>query len=290
MNAIMTRTRSFVLDSPWRLWGRQAFAVMRTELKKSALSRRGMWIYILAFAPVGILGLHALNMMQGHHSHETISENTEALAGIFHFYYLRMGLFFGCMGIFTWLFRGEYVEKTLHYFLLAPVRRELLVLGKFAAGLVTSSLLFGTGVFLSFALIYLPFGSAGSQYVFGGPGLSQLASYLMVTALACMGYGALFMALSMILKNPIVPGIILLGWEGISPIFPAAMQKLTVTFYLKHLTPIPVRAEGLMALFTVVTEPVPKWLAVIGLMLLSSFVVGLACLRARSLQISYQSE
>ena len=291
----LTRMRSFLTQSPWRLWARQTVAVMRMELKKSVITRRGLWIYLLAFAPVAIIGIHALELKlqfahRGYRSHENLTEDTQVLAGIFQFYYLRMGIFFGCMGIFTWLMRGEYVEKTLHYYLLAPLRRELLVLGKFLAGIVTSVLIFGTGVFLSFALMYWGLGGEGQQFVFAGPGLGHLGAYLLVTALACVGYGALFMILSMLLNNPIVPGIILLGWEGISPVFPQAMQKLTVTYYLKHLTPVAVRAEGLMALFTVVTEPVPKWLAVVGLLALSSFVVFLACLKARTLQVSYHTE
>lgn len=293
MTPVAARVRSFVLDSPWRLWTRQALAVMRLELKKSVISRRGLWIYFLAFAPVVVIGAHAIDhVMRAHgprYSH-SLTEDTEVLAGIFQFYYMRMAIFFGCMGIFTWLFRGEFVEKTLHYYLLAPVRREVLVVGKFAAGLVTAVLLFGSGVFLCFSFMYVHFGPAGTQFVFSGPGLGHLASYMLVTVLACLGYGALFLVLSMVLNNPIVPGIILLGWEGISPVFPSAMQKLTVTYYLKHLTPISVRTEGLMALFTVVTEPVPKWLAVLGLIALSMVAVSLACLRGRSLQISYHTE
>jgi len=38
----------------------------------------------------------------------------------FQIFYLRVGIFFGCMGLFTWLFRGEIVEKSLHYYFLSP--------------------------------------------------------------------------------------------------------------------------------------------------------------------------
>ena len=293
MTSPIVRLRSFVLDSPWRLWTRQGLAVMRMELKRSVISRRGAWIYLLALLPVVGIGAHALDdafRAHGPRYNHSLTDDTQVLAGIFQFYYLRMAIFFGSMGIFTWLFRGEYVEKTLHYYLLAPIRREVLTIGKFLAGLTTAVLLFGGGVFLCFALMYAHFGAAGSQFVFSGPGLGHLASYMLVTVLACVGYGALFMVLSMVLNNPIVPGIILLGWEGISPVFPRAMQMLTVTFYLKHLTPVSVPSEGLMALFTVVTEPVPKWLAVLGLLTLSTVAVSLACLRSRRLQVSYHTE
>jgi len=42
------------------------------------------------------------------------------MATIFQGVYLRGSLFFGCMGLFIWLFRGEIVEKSLHYYFLSP--------------------------------------------------------------------------------------------------------------------------------------------------------------------------
>ena len=54
--------------------------------------------------------------------------------------------------------------------------------------------------------MYGHFGPAGRAYVFAGPGLGQLAAYLSVTALACLGYGSIFLALSLVFKNPILPG------------------------------------------------------------------------------------
>ena len=45
-----------------------------------------------------------------------------------------------------------------------------------------------------------------------------------------------------------------------------------------------------MALFTVVTEPVAPWLAVVGLLCLASTIVALACLRMRTIEIAYQND
>ena len=63
------------------------------------------------------------------------------LAGIVQFYYIRLGVFFGCLGIFSRLIRGEMIERSLHFYLLAPVRREILLLAKFAAGSISALLL-----------------------------------------------------------------------------------------------------------------------------------------------------
>ena len=63
-----------------------------------------------------------------------LDDDTNVLAGIVQFYYIRLGVFFGCLGIFARLIRGEMIERSLHFYLLAPVRREVLLLAKYAAG------------------------------------------------------------------------------------------------------------------------------------------------------------
>ena len=65
-------------------------------------------------------------------------EDRRIFAGVFQFFYLRLAIFFGCLGIFMNLFRGEMLDKTLHFWFLAPARREVLLAGKYAAGLIAS--------------------------------------------------------------------------------------------------------------------------------------------------------
>lgn len=283
MNAISQAVQS-LLRLPCRLWSRQVDTIVRMELRKNFFTRRGFGLYALAFAPVVIIGLHVFI-----DRHINMQEDTLVLAGIFQFYYLRLAIFFGCMGIFTRLIRGEMVERSLHYYLLAPVRRELLVVAKFIAGAITAVSFFGLAVFASFVLMYGHFGEAGINYL-NGPGLHQLTSYLGITVLACIGYGSLFLALSMVFKNPIVPGIVVLGWEALNPILPPLLQKLSIIFYLRHLTPVEVPAEGVFALLTVVTEPVSAWVAVSGVMCVTLLVLILACYRVRTLEISYTTD
>jgi hypothetical protein len=110
---------------------RQIGGVFRLEWKKTFLSRRGWWIYLLAAAPVGLTLIHWLFMLRlrarlGH----SICDDSMAYAALFQFFYLRGAIFFGCVGIFCNLFRGEMLEKTLHYYYMTPVRREVLVAGK----------------------------------------------------------------------------------------------------------------------------------------------------------------
>ena len=221
---------------------------------------------------------------------ESLQEDTAVFAEIFQLYYVRLGIFFGCMGIFTWLFRGEMVERHLHYYFLAPMRREVLVVGKFAAGACSAILVFCAGVLFSFSFLYSSFGAAGRAYIFSGPGLGHLGAYLAITVLACLGYGATALALSLLFKNIALPGLILLGWETINPALPPLLQKLSVTHYLKQLVPIQVPQKGLLALFTVVTEPVPAAIAIAGLLTLTATVLILACLYIPRLEINYATD
>ena len=282
----MTRVEE-LKSYPWRLWTRQVATIVRMELRKSLFRWRSIWIYLLALAPVAIIGAHALF---DHHQSSDMREDITVLAGIFQFYYLRLAIFFGCLGIFTRLIRGEMVERSLHYYLLAPVRRELIVIGKFIAGVITSVIVFGTAVFMATTFMYLHFGQKGMQFLTDGPGAYHLKAYLGITALACLGYGAVFLALSMVFKNPIIPAIVFFGWEAINPVVSPLMQKLSITFYLRHLAPVDVPAEGIFALLTVVTEPVPAWAASLGVVALTAGVLLLACYRVRKLEISYTTE
>lgn len=280
--------RKFLREAPWQLWTAQVATIVGIELKKNLRRKRSLWLYVPTLAPVLLIGAHALQSPFGRHC--SVEGDTHIWAGIFQFFYLRLGIFFGCMGLFTWMFRGEVVQKSLHYYFLSPVRREVLAVGKFLSGLVIAALFYGVSVLLSFSLIYGHFGRPGVNYVLHGPGLGELAAYLGVTLLACVGYGAIFLALSLFIKNPIIPGAFVLLWETFYPVFPGLMQKFSVMFYLRQLCPVAVPPEGTLALFTVIVEPVSAWIAVPGLLCLSVLILVVACLKIRTMEISYLAD
>ncbi len=281
-------TQKKLSEQPWQLWIAQVLAILRIEIRKNLWMRRSIWIYLVAIAPVLIIGLHAIKSRGGIDC--DLAQDTQILATIFQVYYLHLGIFFGCMGLFTWLYRGEVVEKSLHYYFLAPMRREVLVAGKFLAGVIGSTVIFGLSVLASFTFMYGHFGQHGWNYVFHGPGFGQLTAYLSVTLLACLGYGALFLALSLIFKNPILPGIVVLLWETFHAVLPSLLQKLSITFYLNQLCPVTIPSTGAMALFTVVAEPVSPWIAVPGLLVLTGAILIFACMRMRRTEISYLAD
>lgn len=284
------QTESFttrLMRQPWSLWWLQARRLTRIEVKRNLFAWRAGWIYFLAYVPVAILLLHALFSPRSGFS---MNEDTDVLAGIVQLYYIRLGIFFGCLGIFSRLIRGEMIERSLHYYLLSPVRREVLLIAKFAAGSISALFLFGSAMLASFALMYLPYGAAGRDFVFNGPGLGQIEAYLAIVILGCLGYGAVFLLLSMMFKNPMPAAMIVLGWEAINPVLPSLLQKISVASYLRHLMPVSVPGTGLFALLTVETEPLPAWAAVLGLLILIALVLAYSCYRIRTLEIRYTTD
>ena len=268
---------------PWSLWLRQTGAIFSLETSKNFFGRRAILIYLLALLPIFMLGMLALVTIP--------TRNFVNLSMIYAWIYagliLRTVVFFGCAWIFMNLFRGELVDRSLHYYFLSPVRREVLVVGKYLSGVVASVVLFVTSTIVSMLLLYFPhFYSESSRYFFDGPGMGQLLTYAGVTILACIGYGAFFLFIGLFFRNPIIPALVLYAWEWINFLLPPLLKKISVIHYLNSLVPIPV-SEGP---FAVVAEPTAAWIAIPGLVLITILVLIAAGYRIRHLEIKYGSE
>ena len=270
------------------LWLRQIGAVLRLELKKTFFSKRGWWIYCLAIGPVVITLLHWLfELRQGGEHHHTLGEDSMIFAGLFLFFYLRATIFFGCMGIFSNLFRGEMLEKTLHYYFLTPMRRELLVAGKYLAGLAVALTLFVGSTAAAFLTLSRHFGPAWSDYLYHGPGLSQLGNYMLVAALGCVGYGAVFLMCGLLFRNPLIPAAVVFVWENLNPFLPDLLKKISIIFYLKSLCPVEVPVPPPFSVMVVESDPTPLWIAVPGLLAVAAILLIYSGVSARQTEINY---
>ena len=287
MNASFASLIGNLRQQPWSLWWIQFRRFARIEIRRNLFTRRAWWVYFLAFIPAVILVLH---LFIDRHSDFNISDDTAVLAGVVQLYYVRLGIFFGCLGIFSRLIRGEMLERSLHYYLLSPVRREVILLAKFFAGGVSAVAVFGTAMIADFVLMYLRYGPAGQDFMLHGAGAGQLEAYLLIVVLACLGYGSIFLLLSLMFRNPIPGALLLFGWEAINPVLPSLLQKFSVASYLRHLMPVSVPAEGVFALLTVETEAVSAWVAVMGLLALIAAVLVYSCIRMRRIEIRYTTD
>ena len=218
-------------------------------------------------------------------------EDRAVFAGIFQYFYLRLAIFFGCLGIFMYLFRGEMSNRTLHFWFLAPSRRDVLLAGKYAAGLMASATIFGGGALLTMAAMIWPHDPVEVQSYWNAGGMGQVFWYAAAAALGCVGYGSVFLAVGLYVRNPIIPAAVLLAWEGANGIFPHALQKMSILYYLQSLCPVPAPIDDdvptLIRLLAAPAAPASRPGAILGLLLLTAFVLWIASLAVRRMQISY---
>jgi len=267
---------------PWGRWWRQTRAVVRLEIRKGF--RRPIGLLLLALAPLAILVLRMF-IPNAVRDPSDVAGATEFYAGLYQAFILRIVIFLAAVAIFGNLIRRETLDRSLHYYFLSPVRRELLVVAKYLTGLVVSLVLFGLTTVVSFLLVYAPHESSAVQhFLFGGPGLGHLASYLLVTAMACVGYGAVFLFFGFFFKSPALPALAVFGWEGIHFLLPPLLKKLSVIHYLQSLCPVPV-SEGPLAMLA---DAPPAWVAVVGLLVLAAALVAISALKIRRMEISYE--
>src|SRR5829696_9196936 len=177
----------------WRLWLRQIGAIFRLEIEKNFLGRRAILIYLLALLPIFPLLILALINPPGD-EWKDFNQYSVIYSILFNGLILRTVVFFGCAWIFMNLFRGELVDRSLHYYFLSAVRREVLVAGKYLSGLVTSIVMFTATTVIAMLLLYVPhFYSQSIRFFTTGAGLGHLLGYAGITMLACVGYGAFFL-------------------------------------------------------------------------------------------------
>jgi ABC-type transport system involved in multi-copper enzyme maturation permease subunit len=262
----------------------QVRALAAAEVRHSLLNTRALAVVLLIAMPLALMVLRAIFMPDSLRASPTRA--TSEFAEVFHFFLLRFIVFFANALIFVRLFRGEILEQSLHHTLLAPMRRDVLVAGKFLGGLVTALLVLLPTTVLTFLLVYLPHGRAGRAIMLSGAGLADLAGYLLIVVLACLAYGSLFLLAGLYFKNPMVPAVLFLGWEMLTPFLPPLLKSLSFVHYLASFAPVPVTVRA----FTLLAQPVAWPLALVALVAASALLVFLATRVARRLEISYAAE
>ncbi len=271
---------------PWSLWLRQIRAIFRMEIEKNFLGRRAILIYLLSLLPLFPLLMLAVFTPPAR-EWKDFNQYSMIYAVLYNGLILRTVVFFGCAWIFMNLFRGELVDRSLHYYFLSAVRREVLVVGKYFSGLVTSVVLFTFTTIVAMLLLYVPhFYSQSLRFFTEGHGLTQILTYAGITILACIGYGAFFLVVGLFFRNPIIPALLLYGWEWINFLLPPLLKKISVIHYLNSLTPVPI-SEGP---FAVVADPTPAWIAIPSMLVVTLLVLVLAGYRIRHMEIHYGGE
>jgi ABC-type transport system involved in multi-copper enzyme maturation permease subunit len=174
-------------------------------------------------------------------------------------YWIRNVLPLAALFYATSLIADEVDGRTLTYLLTRPITRHAILAGKFLAYLATTlSLALPAAVVTFFLLATAP----------GGPGLGAAVGDLFrdlgVMALALVAYGALFTLAGVLLRRPVIPGLLFLyGWELVANL-PGYLPRFTLTAWLRSLIHHRPAQEGLAELFAQVL-PAGEGLAVLAL-------------------------
>jgi ABC-type transport system involved in multi-copper enzyme maturation permease subunit len=160
------------------------------------------------------------------------------------FYYVRNVLPLAALFYATSLIADEVDGKTLTYLLTRPIQRGAILAGKFAAYLVTTLALTLPAVVITFFLLTTVRGIVGL-----GAFVPDLFRDLGVVGLTLLVYGALFTLVGVLLRRPVIPGLLFLFVWELAANLPGYLPRLTITAYLRSLISHRPPQEGLAEIF-----------------------------------------
>jgi ABC-2 type transport system permease protein len=160
------------------------------------------------------------------------------------FYYVRNVLPLAALFYATALIADEVEGKTITYLLTRPAERIAILAGKFAAYLATTvSLSLPAGIVTFFVLVT----ARGWSGV--GARVPDLFRDLGVVVLTLLAYGAFFALMGVLLRRPVIPGLLFLFvWELLANA-PGYLPRFTITAYLRSLIKHRPPDEGMAELF-----------------------------------------
>lgn len=263
---------------------RQLWVLTRATVARTLRGRRMAPILLLAAMPVVLALLRSL-LPPGSVRMGTASSTAE-FADVFHLFLLRFVVFVATAVIFTNLFRGEALQRSLHYTLLAPLPRKSVVAGKYLGGLLASVLVLVPATTLTFVLYYLPQLKLDPSVLLQPPLPGHLLRWVVVVVAAAAAYGALFTLGGLLFRNPMLPVLLLLGWESLTPFLPPVLKAVSVIHYLEGLAPVPPSVRA----FAVLGAPPHPATAVLGLVVIGGLALWGCVWRARRLEITYGAD
>jgi hypothetical protein len=152
----------------------------------------------------------------------------------------------------------------------------------------------GGGALVRLAAMMGPHDAVEIQAYWSAGGMGHAFWYAAAAVLGCVGYGSVFLALGLYVRNPIVPAAILLAWESVNGILPHVLQKMSILYYLQSLCPVPApmdaEAPAIIRLLASPAAPASRPGAILGLLVLTAFVLWIASRAVRRMQISYGSD
>jgi ABC-2 type transport system permease protein len=217
-------------------------AVFSLALEGMVWTRRSLLMAVLVALPVVFALLFRIVLAAKAGPQPITSADLYAL--VVAVYWIRNVLPLAALFYATSLVADEVEGRTLTYLLTRPLTRASIFAGKFAAYLATTLILALPACVATFFLLL----SAGG-FATVGAATGDLFRDLAVLALTLLVYGAFFSLLGVLLKRPVIPGLMFLyGWELLANL-PGYLPRLTLTAWLRSLVKHHPAQQGLAGLF-----------------------------------------
>lgn len=191
--------------------------MVRFSSRKLLLNRRWILVVLVA-ALVGAVMLYTANEGEGTLDQGSTLLNTLVLS----FMLPILSLIYGASMI-----RNEIDDRSITQVVTSPLDRRASYLGYYLSlGMVLAIMLFLIGL-VGWACFFLPAGM-------GSEALEMLLSYSLLLVFGSFVYSSLFLAMGVVLKQPIYLGLLYaFVWEGFVGQLPGAIGKITIIYYLK---------------------------------------------------------
>jgi ABC-2 type transport system permease protein len=182
-------------------------------------------------------------------------------------FWVRNALPLAALFYATALIADEVEGRTLTYLITRPIRRSAILAGKFAAYLVTTLCLALPAAVVTFFVLATSRGAnlAGS--------VPDLFRDLGVLALTLLVYGALFALMGVLMKRPLLPGLLFLFVWEMAANLPGYVPRFTITAWLRSLVTHRPAGRGLSEIFG---QVLPADLSLVVLAVLTAVFLWLA--------------
>lgn len=181
-----------------------------------------------------------------------------------------LGVFYG-----TALMADEVEDKTITYLFTRPIPRGAILVGKYLAYLVCTTLVVLPSVMLVYFLVVAP---AEIPATF-----MQLVADLGLLALGLATYGAVFAFVGAFFKRPLVIGLVFaFGWEQAAMLLPGYLKQFTLAYYLQSLVPHAMPTDGVVGVLQGLFRDAPSPL--VSLFWLFAYLVLFLYLAARTVE------
>src|SRR5262245_47941116 len=143
-----------------------------------------------------------------------------------------LGVFYG-----TSLLADEVEDKTVTYLFTRPIRRGAVLIGKYLAYLVCTTLVVLPSVMVVYFLL-VPFAEIPASFI-------RLLTDLGLLAIGIASYGAVFALVGAVVKRPLVVGLAFaFGWEQLALVLPGYLRRFTLAYYIQGLVPHAMPSDG----------------------------------------------